>query len=121
MQCIASVILCFVAGKFKKSEKVIYITLVTMSILIEVFYFVYKVLYTNKNILMNLPIYWCAITNIMQIIGWITKNQKVLRFTVFMVIGPMFFVSVCAKGMNGFKRFYIIFTFTYNNVIIYKF
>lgn len=35
---IASVILCFVAGKFKKSEKVIYITLVTMSILIVKFY-----------------------------------------------------------------------------------
>lgn len=112
---IASVILCFVAGKFKKSEKVIYITLVTMSILIEVFYFVYKVLYTNKNILMSLPIYWCAITNIMQIIGWITKNQKVLRFTVFMVIGPMFSL-VFAPKMNGFQE--ILYYFSYSHIIM---
>lgn len=59
-----TIILVIFVKKFPQFEQTIRLALITISISTEVFYFIYKVFINHRNMFLSIPIYWCAITNI---------------------------------------------------------
>lgn len=110
-----TIILVIFVKKFPQFEQTIRLALITISISTEVFYFIYKVFINHRNIFLSIPIYWCAITNIVQIVGLITKKQVVLRFAIFMVIGPTFSLLYTPE-LLGFGV--ILYYFSHSHIIM---
>jgi len=99
---------------FGHKKNIIRIVLVFLSIFFEIFNFIYKITLLRLNFLIALPIYWCAITNIIQILGLISKKQIFFRITTFMVIGPMFSLFFI-PNISGIS--YILYVFFHSFVI----
>ncbi len=91
-------ILALVVKMKRELELIIRWLLIIISILSEVIYFVVKVNISNVNLFLSLPIYWCAVANIIQIIALIKKDSEWIRFAFFMTIGP--FISLIVKLDN---------------------
>jgi len=105
----------FFKNHFLKYENVIRLILIVGAIFIEIFNFGFKIFILKNNFLISLPIYWCAVSNIIQILGLIKKNQLLLRISAFMIIGPLFSLLFIPQ-IAGFSK--ILYLFSHSFIII---